>query len=1356
MKKVLPLFFLLMCLTGLGQSITIPQQNDTPENLVNTLLNNACVEVSNVEISSEQSVAYFTNNGGAFPIEEGVMIRTGNAYLTEGPYTDENLSSQVNSLSDDVLEQINQDSGQSSILTDLAFLEFDFVPLSSNFRFNFLFASNEYGQWQCVSSDVFAFLLTNLTTGQTSNLAVVPATNTPVSVKNIKDDTFNNSCSSDNPQLFDTYTVNNPQSSSVNMRGYTKMMTASSGITPGMPYKIRLVIADSNDSSYDSAIFLEAGSFTADVDLGQDKMICEGDVYSLSTGLDVEEYDHSWTYNGQIIPGQHTNSINVGQTGTFGVMVTKQGTNCLISDQINFVNLNYKSPEDIEECYHNSGSYLYDLTYNNVDFLELDNVDYEVHYFNSLQDANNLQPLTSSVIPNYQSSGNETIYIRFYNTVTGNYCSTIDSFNLMVSAPFGLTQPNPIGICTTPGTNPVISLRQAEPLILGPQLSSAYSFTYYELEIDAENKQNEITNVENYEIPLSFHTKDIWVRVESSANTSCYEIVNVKFLLNDPPLVSELNDVVECESYILPNIAHGNYFTSPNGGGQQLPIGYEITKSGTIYIFSGPDQNGCVNQTSFHVAIVKDYSVKKDHCGSFKVPFPPAGEFYTAPGGPNGNGNIIPSGSFLYQNQTIWFYAEVDGVFCREKSFDINILPLPPVDKIEDVVTCNSYTLPPLTHGNYFTKSNGKGQQLLGGQVITSSQKIYIYNDDGTCDNQHSFTVSIVPNFTDLTICGDYELPNLEIGGYYTQPQGQGQNIPEGTVIAQSQTIYYYAETTTLPNCTNNTSFHIEIKPIPQVDSLENITLCEDEGYTLPVLTHGNYYSKANGKGKLYSAGDLILESKKLYIYNEDNGCSNQTSFQIKFREYPKVPNFTDVYICDSYELPEIENGQYFTKPLKQGQQLHAGDFIDKTQTIYLYNEYEDLKGCYNEDSFTIYVEGIKLEEIEDVYACDSYILPELNEGNYYTKSGGEGTKLYPGHKITSNQKIFIYTKNGTRFICESETSFNINITLPTLENFSDIEKCGSHTLEKLYHEGYHIGYYWQTGGKNPISDEELNFQDPGIYTVYIYAEAIENPACYVEKSIEITIYEKPQLYIEGGTICRDANTGEVLSSFYLISGLDPSEFKVRWFLDEQLVYTGSEYEAVNAGEYYVEVEKLHPEIGSDCNYLPTTVTVTESAKPVIEAKVTEPFEDVANISVHVLKGYGPYQYQIDGGAFQAGNEFYNVSSGPHKIVAKGLTGGCGNTVIEVDVIKHPKFFTPNQDGYNDTWNIFDLDFDKNAKVFIYDRFGKLITIIRPSGKGWDGSYHSKNMPSSDYWFVVDYTHNGQKRKYKSHFTLKK
>ena len=82
--------------------------------------------------------------------------------------------------------------------TNATVLEFDFTPISSHFNFDFVFASEEYGNFQCQFSDAFAFLLTNMNTGQTVNLAVVPNTNIPISVVTIRDFLYNSSCPSAN------------------------------------------------------------------------------------------------------------------------------------------------------------------------------------------------------------------------------------------------------------------------------------------------------------------------------------------------------------------------------------------------------------------------------------------------------------------------------------------------------------------------------------------------------------------------------------------------------------------------------------------------------------------------------------------------------------------------------------------------------------------------------------------------------------------------------------------------------------------------------------------------------------------------------------------------------------------------------------------------------------------------------------------------------------------------------------------------------------------------------------------------------------------------------------------------------
>ena len=132
------------------------------------------------------------------------------------------------------------------------------------------------------------------------------------------------------------------------------------------------------------------------------------------------------------------------------------------------------------------------------------------------------------------------------------------------------------------------------------------------------------------------------------------------------------------------------------------------------------------------------------------------------------------------------------------------------------------------------------------------------------------------------------------------------------------------------------------------------------------------------------------------------------------------------------------------------------------------------------------------------------------------------------------------------------------------------------------------------------------------------------------------------------------------------------------------------------------------------------------------------------------------YLYQLDYGPFQTSPVFENVGTGTHSITVKDINGCSELTNDNVLVINYPKYFTPNGDGFNDTWNIFELSNQSNSRIYIFDRYGKLLKEISPNGSGWDGNYIGHPMPATDYWFTVEYTEQNTVKKFKSHFSLKR
>ncbi len=144
------------------------------------------------------------------------------------------------------------------------------------------------------------------------------------------------------------------------------------------------------------------------------------------------------------------------------------------------------------------------------------------------------------------------------------------------------------------------------------------------------------------------------------------------------------------------------------------------------------------------------------------------------------------------------------------------------------------------------------------------------------------------------------------------------------------------------------------------------------------------------------------------------------------------------------------------------------------------------------------------------------------------------------------------------------------------------------------------------------------------------------------------------------------------------------------------------------------------------------------------------------NYTIEVLaEGLGNYVYALDNanGPFQENNIFNNLKGGEHIIYVKDLNG-CGTVLKKIYLLDYMQFFTPNFDGYNDYWQLKNPNNVQTdvRNIYIFDRYGKLLTSISASGK-WDGTYHGKNMPSNDYWFKI-VLKSGQELK--GHFTLKR
>lgn len=255
--------------------------------------------------------------------------------------------------------------------------------------------------------------------------------------------------------------------------------------------------------------------------------------------------------------------------------------------------------------------------------------------------------------------------------------------------------------------------------------------------------------------------------------------------------------------------------------------------------------------------------------------------------------------------------------------------------------------------------------------------------------------------------------------------------------------------------------------------------------------------------------------------------------------------------------------------------------------------------------------------------------------------------------------------------------------------------------------------------------------------------------------SVTAIVNPLPRPSLTGGNICVDA-LGVSFTTYTLNSGLNNIDYTFQWFLNGVLqnLSNGNTFMATAAGNYSV----IATNIATGCVSSSVFATVTSSLPATsISAVGSFAFDQNASITVTALDPNPNYQYALDYGALQFSNVFTNVNPGNHLVTVTD-TNGCTNLSTNVFIIGYPTYFTPNSDGFNDYWNVIGLENQPTSNIYIYDRYGKFLKQISSKSLGWDGTYLGSPVPSSDYWFTIEYIEplTTDLKVFKSHFSLKR
>lgn len=385
------LFIIVLCSTFFLKAQYISVDNVyTADQLVKDVFlgsaNSNCVQVSNVQVSGwdfgsgDLSYGYFNKSNSGFPLGEGILLSTGRLFQAPGPNNGNTSSTASNWFGDADLEKALGIGGTFNATS----LEFDFIPMQTNkISFDYIFASEQYlsnpSANQCGYTDGFAFLIKKAnSTDAYTNIALVPNTNIPVSVNTVRGP--GTICPVANAQYFEGF---NPQNSPVSFNGQTKILTAKTDVIPGEKYHIKLVIADQGNGLYDSGVFLKAGSFLGNKDLGADRLIAANNALCAGSSLVLDATTlgatYQWYKNNQILTGETNATYSVTSAGNYSVLISNSG--CSLKGEIN-----------IE---YSAAPVLKDLTITNCD----DNFDGKIDV-----DFSQIIPQVSSDLQGYQLS----------------------------------------------------------------------------------------------------------------------------------------------------------------------------------------------------------------------------------------------------------------------------------------------------------------------------------------------------------------------------------------------------------------------------------------------------------------------------------------------------------------------------------------------------------------------------------------------------------------------------------------------------------------------------------------------------------------------------------------------------------------------------------------------------------------------------------------------------------------------------------------------------------------------------------------------------------------------------------------
>ena len=501
----------------------------------------------------------------------------------------------------------------------------------------------------------------------------------------------------------------------------------------------------------------------------------------------------------------------------------------------------------------------------------------------------------------------------------------------------------------------------------------------------------------------------------------------------------------------------------------------------------------------------------------------------------------------------------------------------------------------------------------------------------------------------------------------------------------------------------------------------------------------------------------------------EDNLCSNSS-----LSNGTMVGCSYSIDATESFNINNARSGEIYVVmianfSLKPGfvslQQTNISDLNAGTTDCSIVSILGDDKKICGESSVELVAKNVISNSFEwylfDEVSNDFKIIPNQTSGNLNVSVGGLYQIIVAGTGITDEILIEFFdlpaaVKPLDLAGCSNETFAIFDLTIVENELIQNHINSG---------ELFSIDYY-----ESLINFENgLSIEDPvafeGRHQQEILATITNQSSGCVSLPVEfkLIIQPKPVIDLEENTVlCIDFDRN-LVAPYSLGQDLGP-DYTYEWTPANDPDGDGTQNAIFEINEvpqqatYSVEI--TNKETGCS-NIFSTEIKVFSPPQSVSVQISGSDFDDGYVVTGNAIGGIGDeatYEYKLDNDQWQMQPIFTRVTPGNHTIAAREING-CGSAISQpFRLIGYPRFFTPNFDSYNDIWNVVNDEEVSIRKVFIFDRYGKLLKQLDPTSGGWDGTYNSQLMPSDDYWFLLEYrdTKSGATREFKGHFTLKR